>query len=72
LDFSLIKDTSFGQRGNTEAMVLWFRAPFFNPLDLVNSSLPLNIIRGTGFGIMNETSDTSRRIRFTRVSTLPG
>ena len=50
----------------------YFGAPFFYPLDLVSFGLPLNIIRGTGFGIMNETSGTSRRIHFTRASTLPG
>ena len=64
LDFSLIKDTSFGQRGNTEAMVLQFRAEFFNLFNLVNFGLPLNIIRGTGFGIINKTAGTSRQIQF--------
>lgn len=64
LDFSLIKDTSFGQRGNTEAMVLQFRAEFFNAFNLVNFGLPLNIIRGTGFGIINKTAGTSRQIQF--------
>jgi hypothetical protein len=64
LDFSLIKDTSFGQRGNTEAMILQFRAEFFNVFNLVNFGLPLNIIRGTGFGIINKTAGTSRQIQF--------
>jgi len=64
LDFSLIKDTSFGQRGNTEAMILQFRAEFFNVFDLVNFGLPLNIIRGSGFGIINKTAGTSRQIQF--------
>jgi hypothetical protein len=64
LDFSLIKDTSFGRRGNTEAMILQFRAEFFNVFNLVNFGLPLNIVRGTGFGIINKTAGTSRQIQF--------
>jgi len=64
LDFSLIKDTSFGRRGNTEAMILQFRAEFFNVFNIVNFGLPLNIIRGTGFGIINKTAGTSRQIQF--------
>jgi len=64
LDFSLTKDTSFGHRGNTEAMVLQFRAEFFNLFNLVNFGLPLNVIRGSGFGIINKTAGTSRQIQF--------
>ena len=64
LDFSLIKDTAFGRRGNTEAMILQFRAEFFNAFNFVNFGLPLNIIRGTGFGIINKTAGTSRQIQF--------
>ena len=64
LDFSLTKDTSFGERGNTEAAVLQFRAEFFNVFNLVNFGLPLNVIRGTGFGIINKTAGTSRQIQF--------
>jgi hypothetical protein len=64
LDFSLIKDTSFGRRGNTEATILQFRAEFFNVFNIVNFGLPLNIIRGTGFGIINKTAGTSRQIQF--------
>jgi len=64
LDFSLIKDTSFGRRGNTEAAILQFRAEFFNVFNIVNFGLPLNIIRGTGFGIINKTAGTSRQIQF--------
>ncbi len=65
LDFSLIKDTSFGQRGNTEAAVLQFRAELFNAFNFVNFGLPLNIIHGTGFGVINKTAGTSRQIQFT-------
>ena len=64
LDFSLIKDTSFGRRGNTEATILQFRAEFFNVFNLVNFGLPLNIIRGSGFGVVNKTAGTSRQIQF--------
>jgi hypothetical protein len=64
LDFSLIKDTSFGHRGNTEATILQFRAEFFNVFNIVNFGLPLNIIQGTGFGIINKTAGTSRQIQF--------
>jgi hypothetical protein len=63
-DFSLTKDTSFGQRGKSAAMVLQFRAEFFNLFNLVNFGLPMNVIRGTGFGIINKTSGTSRQIQF--------
>jgi hypothetical protein len=64
LDFSLIKDTSFGRRGNTEATVLQFRAEVFNIFNLVNFGLPSNVIRGSGFGIINKTAGTSRQIQF--------
>ncbi|PYV22764.1 MAG: hypothetical protein DMG24_15765, partial [Acidobacteria bacterium] len=64
LDFSLMKDTSVGHRGNTEAAVLQFRAEFFNLFNLVNFGLPMNVIRGTGFGIINKTAGTSRQIQF--------
>ena len=64
LDFSLIKDTDFGRRGNPEAMVLQFRAEFFNLFNLVNFGLPMNVMRGTGFGIINRTAGTSRQIQF--------
>jgi hypothetical protein len=64
LDFSLIKDTTFGRRGNSEAMVVQFRAEFFNAFNLVNFGLPMNVIRGSGFGIINRTAGTSRQIQF--------
>lgn len=64
LDFSLIKDTSFGRRGNTEAAVLQFRAEFFNVFNFTNFGLPVNVIRATGFGIINKTAGTSRQVQF--------
>jgi hypothetical protein len=63
-DFALIKDTLIGRRGNAELMTLQFRAEFFNALNLVNFGLPSNIVLGTGFGVINKTSTTSRQIQF--------
>jgi hypothetical protein len=63
-DISLVKDTAFGRRGNGEAVSLQFRAEFFNVFNLVNFGLPLNVLRGSGFGIINKTSGTSRQIQF--------
>ena len=40
------------------------RAEIFNILNLVNFGLPMNIIRGSGFGIINKTQGTSRQIQF--------
>jgi hypothetical protein len=45
-------------------MVLQFRAEFFNLFNLVNFGLPLNVIRGSGFGIITKTAGTSRQIQF--------
>jgi hypothetical protein len=63
-DISLIKDTNFGRRRNAEVVTLQFRAEFFNVFNLVNFGLPMNVIRGSGFGIINRTSGTSREIQF--------
>jgi len=63
-DFALIKDTGFGRRGGSEAFNLQFRAEFFNVFNLVNFGLPANIVRGSGFGIVNHTAGTSRQIQF--------
>ena len=46
------------------AAVLQFRAEFFNLFNVVNFALPMNVIRGTGFGIINKTAGTSRQIQF--------
>ena len=62
-DVSLIKDTPFGRRGNAEAFTLEFRAEFFNVFNLVNFGLPANIVRGSGFGIINRTAGPSRQIQ---------
>jgi hypothetical protein len=63
-DFALIKDTSFGRRGNGELGVLEFRSEFFNLFNIVNFGLPSNIVRGSGFGIISKTAGTSRQIQF--------
>jgi hypothetical protein len=63
-DVAIIKDTTFGRRGGAEAVTLEFRAEFFNVFNIVNFSLPSNIVLGSGFGIINRTAGTSRQIQF--------
>ncbi len=63
-DFALVKDTSFGRRGNLEWGTVEFRAEFFNIFNLVNFGLPNNIVRGSGFGIISRTAGSSRQIQF--------
>lgn len=62
-DISLMKDTSFGQRGRLEAVTLQFRAEVFNIFNLANFGLPLNVVRGSGFGLINKTRGNSRQIQ---------
>jgi Carboxypeptidase regulatory-like domain len=64
LDFAMIKDTPFGHRGNAEFGNLEFRAEFFDLFNIVNFSLPSNIVRGSGFGIISKTASNSRQIQF--------
>jgi hypothetical protein len=63
-DFALIKDTPFGQRGKSDLGLVEFRAEFFNLFNIVNFSLPSNVVRGSGFGIISHTAGTSRQIQF--------
>jgi hypothetical protein len=63
-DISLIKNTSFGHRGNGELAILQFRAEFFNVFNIVNFGLPSNVVRGSGFGIISKTAGPSRQIQF--------
>jgi hypothetical protein len=63
-DVALIKETSFGRKGSSEAATLQFRAEFFNVLNLVNFGLPANVVRGTGFGVISKTAGTSRQLQF--------
>jgi hypothetical protein len=43
---------------------LEFRAEFFNVFNIVNFSLPSNIVRGSGFGLISKTAGSSRQIQF--------
>jgi hypothetical protein len=63
-DFALIKDTPFGRRGKSDLGLVEFRAEFFNLFNIVNFSLPSNVVRGSGFGIISHTAGTSRQIQF--------
>jgi hypothetical protein len=63
-DFALIKDTTLGSHGHSEPTALEFRAEFFNAFNLVTFGLPVNVLRGSGFGIINHTAGTSRQIQF--------
>jgi hypothetical protein len=63
-DLALIKDTALGRQDKGEKVVLQFRAEFFNVFNLVNFGLPANIVRGTGFGLINRTAGNSRQIQF--------
>lgn len=63
-DIALIKDTSFGRRGNTELGTVEFRAEFFNVFNIVNFGLPNNVLRGSGFGIISKTAGSSRQVQF--------
>jgi hypothetical protein len=62
-DMALIKDTTFGHRGNGELANLQFRAEFFNIFNEVNFGLPSNIVSGSGFGFISRTAGPSRQIQ---------
>jgi hypothetical protein len=64
LDFAVIKDTTLGSRAGSEPVTLEFRGEFFNAFNLVNFGLPVNVLRGSGFGVINHTAGTSRQIQF--------
>jgi hypothetical protein len=64
VDFALIKDTPLGHHAGAEAATLQFRAEFFNVFNLVNFSLPSNVVLGSGFGEINKTAGTSRQLQF--------
>ena len=64
-DFSLIKDTPFGQRSSgIELFDLQFRTEFFNLFNIVDMGLPANTIEGSGFGLISKTAGNSRQIQF--------
>jgi hypothetical protein len=60
----LIKDTTLSSRAGSEPPTPEFRGEFFNAFDLVNFALPVNISRGSGFGLINHNAGTSRQIQF--------
>jgi hypothetical protein len=62
-DFSLIKNTPVGPRSNPERVALQFRFEVFNAFNIVNFSLPANIVLGPGFGVINRTAGPSRQIQ---------
>jgi hypothetical protein len=64
LDMALIKDTTLSRHAGSEPPTIEFRAEFFNAFNLVNFGLPVNVVRGSGFGIVNHTAGTSRQIQF--------
>jgi hypothetical protein len=64
LDLALIKDTALSSRAGSEPPTLEFRAESFNAFNLVNFGLPVNILRGSGFGLVNRTAGTSRQVQF--------
>jgi len=64
LDMALIKDTTLSRHAGSEPTTLEFRAEFFNAFNLVNFGLPANVVRGSGFGIINHTAGPSRQIQF--------
>jgi hypothetical protein len=63
LDMALIKDTTLGSRAHPEPTTLEFRAEFFNAFNLVTFGLPVNVVHGSGFGVINHTAGTSRQIQ---------
>ncbi len=62
-DVALTKDTEFAHRKSGEPLTLQFRAEFFNVFNLVNFGLPSNVLVGSGFGVISQTSGTSRQIQ---------
>ncbi len=63
-DFSVLKDTPVGHRGNGELAVIEFRSELFNLFNIVNMGLPANTLVGSGFGEISRTAGTSRQIQF--------
>ena len=63
-DFSLIKNTPIGAKANPERIALQFRFEVFNAFNIANFSLPSNIVRVPGFGVISRTSGPSRQIQF--------
>ena len=49
--------------GNPERIALQFRFEVFNAFNIVNFSLPSNIVLGPGFGVISRTAGPSRQIQ---------
>lgn len=62
-DFSLIKNTPIGPRGNPERIALQMRFEVFNAFNITNFSLPSNLVLGPGFGVISRTAGPSRQIQ---------
>ncbi len=62
-DFSLIKNTPIGPKANRERIALQTRFEVFNAFNIVNFSLPSNIVLGPGFGVISRTAGPSRQIQ---------
>lgn len=62
-DFSLIKNTPIGPRGNAERIALQLRFEVFNAFNITNFSLPSNLVLGPGFGVISRTAGSSRQIQ---------
>ena len=64
-DLSMVKDTPVGRgKSGQELAVVQFRAEFFNVFNIVDMGLPSNTLLGSGFGLINRTSGSSRQIQF--------
>jgi hypothetical protein len=64
-DISLVKDTPVGKRkSGSELADVQFRSEFFNIFNIANLGLPANTIFGSGFGLINRTTGSSRQIQF--------
>ena len=63
-DFAIIKDTPFELARVHKSANVQFRAEFFNLFNVVNFGLPLNVLTGSGFGVISRTAGTSRQIQF--------
>jgi hypothetical protein len=64
-DISLVKDTPIGKRkSGSELVDVQFRSEFFNIFNIADLGLPANTILGSGFGLINRTTGSSRQIQF--------
>jgi len=62
-DFSLIKNTPIGRKGNRERIALQFRIEALDAFNIENFSLPSNVVLGPGFGVICRASGPSRQLQ---------